>query len=188
MRNLTLRSMIMAAIFAAALAAVAQFKFYLPGVPNVPVTLQVLVVYVAGLLLGPTWGFVSMLVYVLLGAIGLPVYAGGASGVQVLLGPTGGYLMSYPVAALVIGLMAPPEQNPSRGRMELAMLLGLAIIYLGGAGWAILMGGKALATVISGWVLPFIPFDLLKMWVAGYICAGVNRALSAQGYWRGHAA
>lgn len=184
MRNQNLRNMILAALFAALTAAVAQLpKFYIPGVPNVPVTLQVLVVFLAGGLLGPAWGAVSMLVYVLLGAVGLPVFAGGTGGLQILLGATGGYLFSYPIAAAVIGLLAPSAARPGLLRTAAAMLAGLVIIYAGGGGWAILVGGKAMGVVLSGWVLPFIPLDLLKLAVAAPLAATVNRALAAQGYW-----
>ena len=183
MRHPFLRQMILAGLFAALMAVVAQFKFFLPGVPNVPVTLQVLVVFLAGGLLGPWWGAVAMGVYVLLGAVGLPVYAGGASGLQVLLGLTGGYLWSYPAAALVIGLLAPAHRAPRLWQATLAMLAGLAVIYAGGAAWAILLGGKAFAVVLNGWVLPFVPFDLVKLVLAASLSAAINRALAAQGYW-----
>jgi len=182
-RSPNLRNMILSGLFAALTAVVAQYKFFLPGVPTVPVTLQVLVVFLAGGLLGPAWGAISMGLYVLLGAIGMPVYAGGGSGLNVLLGPTGGYLWSYPVAAFALGSVA-----PSGLRTTGAMLVGLGIIYLGGAGWAVLLGGKAFAAVLSGWVVPFIPFDLIKLIFAAAVATAVNRALVAQGYWNRSAA
>jgi biotin transport system substrate-specific component len=188
MRNPRLRNLILAALFAALTAVVAQYKFFLPGVPGVPVTLQVLVVFLAGGLLGPVAGAVAMLLYVLLGAVGLPVYAGGASGMQVLLGPTGGYLFSYPLAAAVIGLLAPAYRAPRLWRTGAAMLAGLIIIYAGGAGWAVLLGGKAFAAVLNGWVLPFVPFDIAKLALATSLATAVNRALVAQGYWGRQAA
>lgn len=188
MRNPNLRNMILAGLFAALTAVVAQFKFFLPGVPNVPVTLQVLMVFLAGGMLGPVWGAAAMGIYVALGAAGLPVFAGGASGFQVLLGVTGGYLWSYPVAACVVGLIAPAYRAPGWLPTCLAMLAGLAIIYAGGGGWAILLGGKTFAVVLSGWVLPFVPFDLVKLLLAATVSRAVNRALVAQGYWQGRAA
>jgi biotin transport system substrate-specific component len=183
MRNPHLRNMILAALFAALTAVVAQFRIILPAVPTVPLTLQVLVVFLAGGLLGPAWGAAAMGVYVLLGVAGLPVYAGGTAGLEVLLGPTGGYLFSYPVAAAAIGLLAPAHRGPGVWRVGAAMLAGLGVIYLGGAGWAIVLGGKAFAAVANGWVLPFIPFDLAKLALAASLSAAVNRALVAQGYW-----
>ncbi|MFZ5826417.1 MAG: biotin transporter BioY [Bacillota bacterium] len=184
MRNPRLRNMILAALMAALIAAVSPYRFYLPGVPNVPVTMQVLVVFLAGGLLGPVWGALSMGIYLLLGAAGLGVFSGGSGGLSVLLGPTGGYLFSYPLAAAVIGLLAPAHRGPSLLRTGLAMLPALALIYLGGAGWAVLVGGKAMGVVMSGWVLPFIPFDLVKIGLAAAACAAVNRALVRQGFYQ----
>ncbi|MFZ5818201.1 MAG: biotin transporter BioY [Bacillota bacterium] len=184
MRNPRLRNMMLAALMAALIAVVAPYRFFLPGVPNVPVTMQVLVVLLAGGLLGPLWGAVSMLLYLLLGAVGLPVFAGGTSGLQVLVGLTAGYLWSYPAAAALVGWIAPAHRAPGWARTGLAMLLGLAVIYLGGAGWAVLVGGKALAAVVSGWVLPFIPFDLVKLAMAAGAATAINRALVGQGYYR----
>jgi biotin transport system substrate-specific component len=186
-RNQSLRNMLLASLFAALTAVIAQVSFFLPGVPNVPVTLQVLAVCLAGGLLGPAWGAIAMGLYVLLGAVGLPVYANGASGLHVLVGPTGGYLLSYPAAAFAIGLLARPQRAPGLLRTGLAMVAGLAMIYLGGGGWAVLVGGKGLAVVLSGWVLPFIPFDLGKVVLAAVLAGAVNRALVAQGFWRGRA-
>lgn len=184
MRNYTLRSMLLAALLAALTAVVAQYRFFLPGLPTVPVTLQVLAVLLAGGLLGPVWGFAALGLYVLLGAVGLPVFAGFNSGLGVLLGPTGGYLWSYPFAALAVGLIAPPHRRPGMSLTVSGMLLGLLIIYAGGAGWAILLGGKAVADVMKVWVLPFVPFDLVKLVIAATVSMGVNRALAAQSYWR----
>lgn len=176
--------MILAALFAALIAAVAPYRFYLPGVPTVPVTMQVLIVLLAGGLLGPLWGAISLLIYLLLGAAGLGVFAGGTGGLAVLLGPTGGYLFSYPLAAAIVGMIAPARKAPSILRTGLAMLPALALIYLGGAGWAVLVGGKALGVVMSGWVLPFIPFDLVKLALAAYGSAAVNRSLVRQGFYQ----
>src|SRR3989338_7427809 len=97
-----LKPLVFAALFAALLAAVAWFKIPLPFTP-VPITLQTLVVLLSGAVLGPYYGALSMILYLIVGAIGLPVFAGGGSGIGALLGPTGGYLFSYPVAAFVIG-------------------------------------------------------------------------------------
>ncbi len=99
-----LKGMIFSALFAALTGAVAWFRIPLPFTP-VPITLQTLMVLISGAMLGPYYGALSMIIYLMLGAIGLPVFAGGSSGVAALLGPTGGYLLSYPVAAFVVGFM-----------------------------------------------------------------------------------
>ncbi|HYF76021.1 MAG TPA: biotin transporter BioY [Symbiobacteriaceae bacterium] len=179
MRNVNLRKMILAALMAALISVAAQLSFPLPFSP-VPLTLQVLVVLLAGGLLGPTWGGAAMLLYLLLGVVGLPVFSRGGHGLASLLGPTGGYLMSYPIAAAAVGLLAPPSRAPGLLRTGAAMLAGLVLIYLGGGGWAVVWGGQAMAAVVYGWVLPFVPLDLVKLALATVLSRSVNRALAGQ--------
>jgi biotin transport system substrate-specific component len=178
-RNVNLRKMILAALMAALISVAAQLSFPLPFSP-VPLTLQVLVVLLAGGLLGPTWGAAAMLLYLLLGVVGLPVFSRGGHGLASLLGPTGGYLMSYPIAAAAVGLLAPPSRAPGLLRTGAAMLAGLVLIYLGGGGWAVVWGGQAMAAVVYGWVLPFVPLDLVKLALATVLSRSVNRALAGQ--------
>ena len=178
-RNVNLRKMILAALMAALISVAAQLSFPLPFSP-VPLTLQVLVVLLAGGLLGTTWGAAAMLLYLLLGVVGLPVFSRGGHGLASLLGPTGGYLMSYPIAAAVVGLLAPPSRAPGLLRTGAAMLAGLVLIYLGGGGWAVVWGGQAMAAVVYGWVLPFVPLDLVKLALATVLSRSVNRALAGQ--------
>ena len=178
-RNVNLRKMILAALMAALISVAAQLSFPLPFSP-VPLTLQVLVVLLAGGLLGPTWGGAAMLLYLLLGVVGLPVFSRGGHGLASLLGPTGGYLMSYPIAAAAVGLLAPPSRAPGLLRTGAAMLAGLVLIYLGGGGWAVVWGGQAMAAVVYGWVLPFVPLDLVKLALATVLSRSVNRALAGQ--------
>src|SRR3989339_1476470 len=102
MERTKLNGMVFAALFAALTAAVAWFKIPLPFTP-VPITLQTLVVLLSGAMLGSTYGTLAMILYVVVGALGLPVFAGGGSGIGALLGPTGGYLFSYFIAAFFIG-------------------------------------------------------------------------------------
>jgi len=99
-----IKGMVFAALFAALTAAVSPIKIPL-GFTPVPITLQTLMVLVSGALLGPYLGALSQILYVLVGALGLPVFAGGGSGFGALLGPTGGYLMSYPFAAFAVGFL-----------------------------------------------------------------------------------
>src|SRR5436190_20569401 len=92
--------------FAAALAAASQVALPLPGTP-VPITLQPLVVVLAGMWLGPAAGVASMLLYLAVGATGLPVFAPmGAPGIARFFGPTGGYLIAYPASAFVAGILS----------------------------------------------------------------------------------
>ena len=185
MRGVRLRDLALAAVMAALIGAVATVRLFLPGL-SVPITLQVLVVLLAGALLRPAWGAAAMGLYLLLGAAGLPVFAGGTGGLQVLAGPTAGYLWSYPLAAALVGVLTPAPGGGSARRSDLprlagAMLAGLGVIYLGGAGWAWLVGGKGLTAVLTGWVLPFVPFDLAKVAAATVAATAVRRALARAG-------
>lgn len=173
-----LRHLILAGLLAALTAVGAQLSFKLP-ITGVPFTLQVLAVLLAGLLLGARWGAVAMAVYLALGAIGVPVFANFRSGFAVLFGPTGGYLWSYPLAAAVTGLLSRRAGPAGFGRLFLATLPGVAIIYAGGAGWAILAAGQAAGVVLAKWVAPFVLYDLAKAALAAAVARSVRAALGA---------
>jgi len=150
----------------AALALASQFALPLPGTP-VPLTLQPLVIVLAGLVLGPVDAAMAMVLYLGLGAAGLPVFQPiGAPGIARLLGPTGGYLLAYPVAAAVAGwLGAGRESFTSRA---LAAMAGILVLYVGGiAQLTLLTGSVATAAVIGA--LPFVAADAVKALVAAGI-------------------
>ena len=150
-------------IVAAALALASQIAVPLPGTP-VPLTLTPFVVVLAGLLLGPLDAAAASVLFLAAGAAGLPVFAPiGAPGLARLLGPTGGYLLAYPLAAAVAGwLGAGRERFAAR---LVAAVAGMLVLYLGGlAQLAVITGSVAAATVIG--VLPFAAADLAKAIVA----------------------
>ena len=154
--------------FAAAVAAASQIAIPLPWTP-VPITLQPMLVILAGMLLGPVAGAASMLMYLAAGAAGLPVFTPvGAPGFARFLGPTGGYLIAYPAAAYVAGMLA--QRATSRGGRWLAGVAGTAVIYLGGiAQLSLLSGGFARAVQLG--VTPFAALDIVKAFVAAVIAA-----------------
>ena len=143
------------------LATSAQFK--IPLYP-VPVTGQTLVVLLIGMVYGPRLGGVTIAAYLLQGAIGLPVFAGGAFGIATLLGPTGGYLGGFLIAAIVMGVLA--ERGMGRGIMStiIAMIIGNVVIYVAGASWLASFVGAEKA--LTAGVLPFLYGDVLKLAVA----------------------
>ncbi|MBI2208719.1 biotin transporter BioY [Candidatus Woesearchaeota archaeon] len=168
-----LKPLVFAALFAALLAAVAPFKIPL-GFTPVPITLQTLVVLLSGAMLGPYYGALSMILYVVVGALGLPVFAGGSSGIGALLGPTGGYLFSYFIAAFAIGKILQLRKSPKYLDYVLAMIAGTIIIYALGAGWGVVVTGLGFAAIMMGWVLPFIIGDTIKLLIAAYIADKVD--------------
>lgn len=145
--------------FAAALAAASQVAIPLPGTP-VPLTLQPMLVVLAGLLLGPAAAASSMVLYLLAGAAGLPVFTPlGAPGLLRLVGPTGGYLLAYPAAAAVAGLLA--RRGEGYAARALAALAGMAVLYAGGLAQLALLTGSA-ATAAALGALPFAAADVVK--------------------------
>jgi len=153
-------------VAAGALALSAQLAFPLPGTP-VPFTLAPFVVVLAGLLLGPVDGAAAMVLYLAAGAAGLPVFAPvGAPGLARLLGPTGGYLLVYPIAAAVAGRIG--AGRPALTTRVVAALAGMLTIYLGGlAQLAIITGSLATAALVG--VLPFAAADAVKAVLAAMV-------------------
>jgi len=168
-----LKPLVFAALFAALTAAVAPLKIPL-GFTPVPITLQTLVVLMSGAMLGPYYGALAMILYVVVGALGLPVFAGGGSGIGAILGPTGGYLISYFVAAYVIGKVVQMRKTPKFIDYVVAMVAGTIIIYVLGAGWGMVVTGLGIYAILAGWVLPFIIGDTIKLLAAAYIAKNIN--------------
>lgn len=157
-----------AALFAALLGAFAYVSFPNP-VSTVPVTLQVLGVFLAGILLGPVWGGAACGLYLLAGALGAPVFAGGSAGLGELLGATAGYLWSYPLAAFVIGGVVhgglSPADPKAVGLVRLvgAMVLGTVVIYgFGIAGLMVVLNLSPIEAFLAG-AAAFIPAEALKI-------------------------
>ncbi len=138
-------------------AGLAQVSIPLPFTP-VPITGQTLGVLLSGIVLGSRRAALAMALYLLEGAIGLPFFAGGRSG---LGGPTTGYLLSYPIAAFLTGLLAERGWDRKPLTAALAMLTGSLAIFTFGALWLSSFVGGAQKAFLLG-VLPFIPGDLLK--------------------------
>ena len=155
----------------------AQAAVWMPGTP-VPMTLQVPAVLIVGGLLGPALGAASLITYLAFGAVGMPVFAaGGIPGVARLLGPTGGYLLAYPLAAVVVGRLG----GASSTRLVIGLVAALAVIHAGGiAQLAVLTGDMDLAARLGS--VPFLVGDGLKLVFAGLIVwrfrAPTTRALS----------
>lgn len=159
--RLLLRDLGLIVLFSLLTAASARIAFPLPFTP-VPVTGQTFGVLLTGALLGGWRGFGAMLLYLAEGLAGLPVFAPGkATGLAALAGPTGGYLIAFPLAALVVGLLAERGWDRTPGRVLLAMAAGSAVIYLHGAVYLTRFVGGPVAAVVQG-ILPFLPGDALK--------------------------
>lgn len=144
-------------------ALCAQIRVPLPFTP-VPITGLTLGILLVGSLLGSRLGGVSMLLYLLMGVVGLPFFAGGEAGWQHVQGATGGYLLAAPLAALLVGWLAERGWDRRVATAALSMLLGNMVIYLVGVAWlAILIGLQA--AIVKG-LLPFLVGDLIKIGLA----------------------
>jgi biotin transport system substrate-specific component len=130
----------------------------------VPMTLQPLAVLFTGAVLGSRRGALALLLYLAEGAVGLPVFAGGA-GVAYMLGPTGGYLISYPVAAGLVGWLAERGWDRKLVWTAAAMTLGLIVVYAFGVAWLAGLLGDLETALVQG-MLIFIPGDLIKIAIA----------------------
>ncbi len=163
--QLTLRRAVAVVLGAALVAAAAQVTGVIPGTP-VPFTLQPLAVLIVGGLLGPSLGASSLILYLLLGAAGLPVFTPiGLPGAARLIGPTGGYLLAYPVAAFAVGRLIGKGDGTRTARVALAALAGLALIHLGGLAQLLILTGSAAQAARLG-TLPFLVGDLGKLAIA----------------------
>jgi biotin transport system substrate-specific component len=165
--------------FAATLvvAAAAHVAIPLPFTP-VPLTLQPLAVLGVGLALGPVAGFFTMLAYLAEGACGLPVFSPtGPGGIAQLLGPTGGFLLAYPLVAAITGWFA-SRLRELTSRFLAALVAGhlaVAVLFLSGAGWFLFLTHLPVAMVFSKAVLPFLPGEIVKVFVAAGIYSTLSR-------------
>jgi biotin transport system substrate-specific component len=149
---------------------------FLPIYP-VPITLQTLFTYLSGAMLGPWLGALSQVIYILMGGIGLPVFAGGKAGFGTLIGPTGGYLLGFVVASFTIGKTCDLYKQPTAARIAGSFLLGTAIIYtLGVLQLSQWMTGDLQSTILVG-VLPFILGDTIKIAIAVAVATRLRHIL-----------
>jgi len=164
------RSMVLAAVLAAATAILAQIM--LPIGP-VPFNLALLGVFLAGCLLPVGWAVASIAVYVLLGVFGIPVFAGFSGGPAVLAGPTGGYIVGYLFVALLSALAV---RSGKLAVSALGMIAGLIVCYALGTGWFMIATGRGLGESLMLCVVPFLLPDLAK----GALALLVSRAVKAR--------
>ena len=150
-------------VYAALMAALTATGAYIAiPIGPVPIVLQNLFIMLAGLLLGGRWGLISVGVYLLAGAVGLPVFAGGTGGVGKFVGPTGGYLLGFAAAAYLIGVIS----EKGRGRVVvdlLAMVAGTLIIYTFGVAWLKVVTGMSFSKALAVGMFPFLIGDAFKI-------------------------
>ena len=156
--------LILSAVFAALVAVCSQIQ--IPVAP-VPINLATFAIFMTAGLLGYRHGTLSLIVYVLLGSVGAPVFAGFSGGFGVIAGPTGGYIAGYILTAFITGYIIEKKttgfEKPSYPVLILSMVLGLAACYLLGTIWFIHITGWSLVKALVSCVLIFLPGDALKI-------------------------
>jgi len=159
MKRTNTRSTVLAAGVTALIAAGSYISI---PIGPVPIVLQSFFILLAGVLLRTRAALSAVIVYLLLGALGLPVFAGGTGGIGHFFGPTGGYLLSYVPAVLLISKMAGTVPR-SAVRESAALITGTLCVYLFGVVWLKLYTGLQWDHAVSAGMLPFLPGDILKI-------------------------
>lgn len=179
MKNSKTRNLVLCAMCAAITCVLAPISV---PIGPVPISLCTFAVMLAGVLLGAKFGFISQLVYVLLGAVGVPVFAGYSAGVGVIAGMTGGYIVAYPILALIIGLIYWKFGREKKGKtkilwMFIAMIIGTVVLYAFGTAWFCVVSGMGLGEAMGLCVIPFLPGDFLKMVVVAIVSVPIEIAI-----------
>lgn len=169
---MTTRDLTLSALFAAIIVVLGIVPPITLGIIPVPITLQSLGVMLAGCIIGARRAALAYIIFVLMVAVGLPVLSGGRGGLGILMGPTGGYIVGWIVAAFVTGLIAERlvRENQSEWRQfggffAASVIGGIVVLYAIGMVWVTIAAGTPFSTVLLG-SLAFIPGDLLKAAVA----------------------
>ena len=190
MKDNKVRNMCYMALFTALICVISQ----IPGIPmpgGVPMTLQTLIIPMAGIILGKWWGTGATLLYLLLGMVGLPVFSGFSGGIGVLAGATGGFLISFPLMPLTAGLgyeIGRKQTGRIAGQIYLycGLIAGAVLNYLVGTLWfaGVFLGGinsENLAAGFTACVLPFIPTAIVKLILAGLLGSMIHDRLASAG-------
>ena len=177
-RKSTTKHLIICGIFAALAAVCSQIQIPLP---MVPINLALFAVHMSGALLGAKLGTISMLVYVLLGAVGAPVFSGFTGGFGTLAGPTGGYIIGYILCAFIVGIIC-DKWGRAIPKMALAMVLGVICCYTFGTAWFMIVMKMGLWESLLACVFPFLIGDAVKIVLAILLTNALRKPLSKAGW------
>ena len=160
-------------VFAAAICITAPWSI---SIGPIPLSLATLTIYIAGSILPAKYSFAAVLVYILLGTVGLPVFSGFQGGLQKLVSVTGGYIVGYLPCVLITGLLL-KNRHDKIYMYPIAMLCGTVVLYALGTAWFVYSSSKGLGYALSVCVTPFIAGDLIKIAIATLIAFTVRRRL-----------
>lgn len=167
-------------VCAAIICALAPLAIPLAGL--VPISLATFAVMLGGVLLGGRYGALSVLIYLLLGAVGVPVFSGYSAGLGVLIGPTGGYLVGYIPLAFLTGALYERFGKPHKGIKNYAvmiasMLSGTIVLYTFGTAWYCITTNTGVIAALAMCVVPFLPGDAAKIAVVTILTPQLEKAL-----------
>ena len=177
MKKFNLKKQAECAVLAAILCIAAPMAVQ---IGPVPISLATFVIMLAGVILPPVQAAAAVLIYILLGCFGLPVFSGARGGVQILFSSTGGYIMPYVFYALVISLVCRKRCNSEMKNVLIAVLgcvLGTVVCYLFGTAWFVKLSGSDVAYAMGVCVLPFLPLDAVKIVLASVAGTAVRTRL-----------
>ncbi|MBP1155561.1 MULTISPECIES: biotin transporter BioY [unclassified Paenibacillus] len=176
-KTLTLRGVAFSSLFAALVVVFGYVSIPL-GFTPVPITLQTLAVMLAGGLLGARYGFFSMMMIVVLTALGFPLLQ-GKGGIPAILGPTGGYVVMWPIAALLIGLLVNKVRSNGWVGYVLIFLImacfGSLLLYVSGVPWLAHVAGFSMSKALAAGFYPYIPGDIIKAIAAAIITVSLRQ-------------
>lgn len=177
-KQITVKDMAVVALVTAVICVIAPFSIPI-AVSPVPMTLALFAIYLGGMILGCKRGLVSVLLYLLLGMVGLPIFSGFTGGAAKLIGPTGGYLIGYIFLVWITGFFV--ERFPNKkGMYFIGGAAGLMSCYLFGTVWFVLQYQVGFIAALTMCVIPYIPFDIMKLIAAVIIGSKVRKILLQQ--------
>lgn len=171
--TMKLKNWILSSLFAALIAVCSQISIPFSAIP---INLGLLAVYISGSVLGWLYGGVSVLIYIALGAVGLPVFAGFKGGIGVLAGPTGGYILGYLFGAALCGALIQLRKDKF-WLYPFAMVAACVICYSFGTLWYMVSTHTGLFASLAMCVLPYLPADVLKIAAASIVSYQLNRKI-----------
>ena len=173
---LHIRDLCMIGLFTAVIVIMAQIVIPMPF--GVPFTMQTFAITLAGIVLGSKNGSIASIIYVMLGAIGLPVFANFTGGWQSIAGPTGGFILSFPLMTYVIGLGV-ELRSQWKGFSIVALVLGTCLNLFCGALMFSAITGSPLVAAVTACIVPFIPATVIKAVLAYVLGFNIRRRLQA---------
>lgn len=173
--NTKTKLMVQIALVTAVICVLSPFTIPLPFSP-VPISLTIFAIYLGLYALNWKWGTVSILLYILIGLVGVPVFSGFSGGPGKLLGPTGGYIIGYIFVGIIAGWFI--DKSDKIYMHAIGMVIGVAVCYAFGTAWFInVMDGYTVASALAACVIPFVPADIVKMILAVLVGPAIRKGV-----------